>query len=135
MEKEYRINIGGNSWSGAMPLDEVAIRMRVKAVKMNMEPDIRRNATEKKMRIDDIRGYEQKEVDIVDADRAAMDFINRHGLVAFMKKVIKLTLDECGPQSNWAYRTTVGKDMTQIGPSCMWCESKDCANCPAFTQK
>lgn len=133
MNKEYRLNVGGTSWTGAMPLDDVAILMRIKAIRMNMEPDIRRS--NKEMQIDDIRCLPQNEVDIVDADRAAMDFINRHGLVAFMKKVIKMTIDECGPRANWAYHTTVGKDMEQVGPYCMWCDKKDCANCQAFTQK
>lgn len=135
MNKEYRINVGGSFHTNAMPLDEVAILMRVKAIRMNMEPDIQRSAKDKEMRIDDIRCLPQKEVDIVDADRAAMDFINRHGLVAFMKKVIKMTVDECGPRANWAYHTTTGKDMAQIGPYCMWCEDHNCANCPAFAQK
>lgn len=135
MDKEYRINIGGNSWTGAMPLDEVAILMRVKDIRMNMEPDIHRSTKDREMRIDNIRCLPQDEVDIVDADRAAMDFINRHGLIAFMKKVIKMTVDECGPRTNCAYRTTTGKDMAQVGPYCMWCENHNCANCTAFTQK
>lgn len=130
MDKLYRLNENGNSWTGAMPLDEIAILMRVKTAKAKMEPEIHKKLPE--LRIDDIRSIPQKEVDIVDADRAAMDFINRHGLIAFMKKVIKITIDECGPRSNETYRTVTGKDMTQLGCSCLWCETKNCANCEAF---
>ena len=129
MNKEYRINEGGNSWTGAMPLEDIAILMRVKAIQNKMEPELRRSG---EMRIDDVRCLPQREVDIVDADRAAMDFINRNGLVAFMKKVIKMTVHECGPRRNEAYRSVTGKDMDWDGVGCIWCESKDCANCPAF---
>lgn len=132
MDKLYRLNENGNSWTGAMPLDEIAILMRVKTAKAKMEPEIHKKLPE--LRIDDIRSIPQKEVDIVDADKAAMDFINRHGLIAFMKKVIKMTIDECGPRSNETYRAVTGKDMTQLGCSCLWCENKQCANCPAFNK-
>ena len=132
MDKLYRINEDGNSWTGAMPLDEIAILARIKMAKAKMEPEIHKRMP--KLRIDSINSLRQNEVDIVDADRAAMDFINRNGLIAFMKKVIKMTVDECGPRTNEAYRTVTGKDMTQLGCSCLWCETKDCANCPAFNK-
>lgn len=130
MEKFYRINENGKIWTGAMSLDEIAIMMRVIIARAKMEPEIHKRTPE--LRIDSITALKQDEVNIVDADRAAMDFINRNGLIAFMKKVIKMTIDECGPNANETYRTVTGKDMVRLGCTCLWCEDKQCANCPAF---
>ena len=129
MDKLFQLNKNKTSWSGAMPLDEIAILARIEMAKAKMEPEIHKKMPE--LQIDDARCLPQDEVNIIDADRAAMDFINRNGLVAFMKKVIIMTISECGPDAGKIYHQVTSKDMVRLA-SCHWCENKDCANCPMF---
>ena len=128
MDKLYRL-YDGIAWNGGRTLDEIAVLMRIKEAQVNMEPELHKKA--QTLRIDSVDCRPQ-ELDIVDADRAAMDFISRHGLVAFMKKVIHMTIDETGPRANESYRIVTGKDMVGLGTTCGQCTNKQCANCPAF---
>ena len=131
-KKEYQLNVRKGSycgWSGAKPLEEIAIQARLE----HLKEQIMSCGDEKLvMRIDDVRLLPQKEVNFGDAEKALVEYVMLHGVSALVNLTIHMTMDTFDQQVYEVHKQVTGKDATCIKGNCHWCKSKDCANCPAF---
>lgn len=131
-KKEYQLKVQKGSscgWSGAKPLEEIAIQARLEHLKDQIMPCGRGKLT---MSIDDIRTLPQKEVNFDDAEKALMEYVLLHGVGALVNLTIHMTMDKFDVRAYEVHKTVTGKDAVCISGNCHWCTNKDCANCPAF---
>lgn len=131
-KKMYQLNVQkGNScgWCGAKPLEEIAIQARLERLHDQIMPCSKGKL---KLAIDDIRTLPQNEVDFDDAEKALMEYVLLHGVSALVNLTIHMTMDKFDVRAYEIHKQVTGKDAICIEGNCHWCESKDCANCPAF---
>ena len=122
----FRLRVN-NSGSEGLPLEDVAIRARIEDATYKMCGHRAWNSL--KMSINDICDL-PTDVTFDEAEEALASFAIRNGISALVNKVVKMCADELNARTFEAYETTVGEKMHQLGPSCVWCKERNCANCP-----
>ena len=121
MEELYRLKVN-NGDSEGLSLAEIAIRARIEEVVQRMHTHRAWNILN--MSIDDICTFRSGKT-FDDAEKALAEYAMMHGVSALVNKVVKMTIDEMSAM----HRYMDIKQITSVGPTCTWCESKDCANC------